>query len=184
MGAAHPGTTAPCQWCPGEPHDPERRQLPPPHPPPPPHDEPPPHEDPPPQDELLLHEELPPQEWWWPDDPDEHEDPLLAAPPDPAHQLALLRREPRAPLFFVNDARRRPAAPARAAPIAMAKSTAMKTTMMNACITGPPFLSPEPLANPVVPEGRPNGRAWGIPGPAPGQSRVEELQRFGAGWPP
>ena len=121
------------------------RQLPPPHPPPPPHDEPPPQELPPPQEDEL------PQEWPWcpdePEEPDEHELPTDEFPP-PAHQLlSLPRRGPRTPLFFT-EVRRGLLLPARAVPITMAMTIATKTTMMTACITGPPFDPPNPSESP------------------------------------
>jgi hypothetical protein len=108
-----------------------RGQLPPPHPPPPPQEDPPPQELPPP------HEDPPPQECPWcpPELPDEQEYPL-AAPPPPAHQLRLERRE-RPLLSDVFGALPEPPADDTATTM----PTITSTKMMAPMITAPTFLS-------------------------------------------
>lgn len=145
-------------------------QLPPPHPPPPPpQDDPPPHDELPPQDELEPHDEL------LPESPEALEP---AAPP--AHQLSLPPlprlcrlcpewsdcRLPRAP---------RTTADTRAA--MMNRTTTMTRAMKATAMTSPSFRSPE-----AAPRGRLVVlRDVGMPACLTCQSRVEEVQSFGAG---
>lgn len=148
-------------------------QLLPPHPPPPPHDEPPP------QEEWPPPHECPPE--WPPECPPEcpppQDEPLS---PPPAHQLppaapplaAPRRRRAR------DDALPRPPEPA----IAATRSTTITTR------TTPTSTAFTDLTSFRSPEARPPAshrflRAGGMPPPPPGQSRLEQLQSFRAGWP-
>jgi hypothetical protein len=152
-------------------------QLPPPHPPPPPQDDPPPHDELLPQDELLLpHDELLlPQ-----DDP-------AAAPP--AHQLSPLLPAlllppslyDRRPRRFTFTNRRAPFRLLAALPI----TTAAIPTPTSATKKTVPMAS-APLPNPPKrpPVGSLSVRAGEMPCRLTAQSRVEELQSLGAGWPP
>ena len=170
------GPAAPCQPPPRGPYVSRwRAQLPPPHPPPPPHEDPPPQELPPPQ------EDPPPQECPWcpPPEcelPDEQEAPPTAPPP-PAHQLPLELPDRRlfSDVFLFRDG---PDPPADDTATTMPTITTPK--MMAPTITALTFLSFPRDAPRAVPVGRDSG----MPPPAPCQSRVEELQRFGAGWRP
>lgn len=131
-------------------------------PPPPPQPPPPPHEELPPQDEPPPQEPPP----WWP--------PLS---PPPAHQLP---PEPVAP-----------AAPECARlPLPRPAYTASARTRTTATKTKTKTMTFTPLS--VPPKQAPRGSAFsrsflcerGMPSRNPAQSRVEQLQRFGAGWRP
>ncbi len=163
------------------------RQLPPPQPPPPPQEDPPPQECPPPDEPPPSLEELP--ESYPPPDPQPPPDPEPEPEPlSPAHQLR--RRAFREP-------GRRPYATATRARdmLRLTATTATPTTQTTArmmpitarAMASPTFLPPKrssprpPVGSEPVPRFL---RAPVMPSAPSGQSRVEELQSFGAGWRP
>ncbi len=155
-------------------------QLPPPHPPPPP-----PQDDPPPQDEP------PPQDWpeWCPSEDE--------PPPSPAHQLLPppsppppLRRDPLPPLVRTGPEPRRPITKP------LISKAATTNRMMPVSMAPPSFRpGPEPGDSPeAIPRRTPRRvsvacgsrrealrREREMPLAATPQSRVEEVQSFGAG---
>lgn len=138
-------------------------QLPPPHPPPPPpQEDPPPHDEPPPQEELEPHDALLP------------ESPVLLEPAaPPAHQLSLVLFLLLLPRLLSEGLRA-----ARAVAVtAMNMPARMTRAMMAKAMTSPSFRSPE-----AAPRGRLAVlRDEGMPACLTCQSRVEEVQSFGAG---
>lgn len=129
---------------------------------------------PPPQPPPPPHEELPPQ-----DEPPPHEPPPWCPPlsPPPAHQLPPPPAAPAAP-----ECDRLPLPlPAETASVTTTKTTATNTKTKTMTFT--------PLS--VPPKQAPRGSASfsplflcerGMPPCKPTQSRVERIQRFGAGW--
>ncbi|MGX1029199.1 hypothetical protein RKD38_003880 [Streptomyces ambofaciens] len=156
-------------------------QLPPPHPPPPP----PPQDDPPPQDEP------PPQEW--PEWPSEDE-----PPPSPAHQLLPpplsppppLRRDPRPlPVRTAPEARRplmktlisRAASTNRMMPVTMAPPSLPFRTRARKSPEAIPRRTPRCVSMDRGSRREAHRREREMPLATAPQSRVEEVQSFGAG---
>ncbi len=147
-------------------------QLPPPHPPPPP-----PQDDPPPQDELPPQEELEPHDELLPESPA-----LLEPAAPPAHQLSL----PPAPPPAAGSAPPGPAAgsPGKPGPPRLTTITATNTAHQDdkgddgyGHDAHPPFVPPR---RPPVGTS-PSCVTGGCPPVSRCQSRVEEVQSFGAG---
>ncbi|GGZ84841.1 hypothetical protein GCM10010371_50870 [Streptomyces subrutilus] len=159
---------APCGTAPGRPRRRDRQLEP--HPPPPPQEE-----DDPPQDEEDPQEDEEPQDEW----ECECDDPLSPAhqlpPPPPPSLLPPPRPRPRPEKPLLNERNA----------IVMTKATISTNTSTSRIPTKTNVMS-VPLSDaPVLPGGGPpRPRARGIPSGRPGQSTLEQVQSFPAGWRP